>query len=126
MAKKYKYFWEKKIDKIVSNIIFLEDGTEKVLSDKQLVYLITDEPKDATSFRDLVVDNVVPDCMKVIQEHNIRKWDFHAIITSMTWSYNDAFLKAIGKAFGTYEEWGHPESFPENVTIIDIQSKLDS
>lgn len=121
MTEKTKYFWQKAIERTVGNIIFFEDGTGKVLSDKQMEYLVTDEPKDLTQMRDLVLDNVIPDIMWVLIAHNIRKGDVQSVVNGILASYNQTFLKAVGKAFGTYEEWEPVESYPENISILDIE-----
>lgn len=117
---KKQFFWGKEIEKIVTNIVKFTDGTEKVLSDKQLEYLITDEPIDETQLRDLVLDNVVWDMLKVLEDHNVIKWHIQAIITTLVGSYNQNFNKAVGKAFWTYEEGKHPESYPEQISYLDI------
>ena len=122
MTKKtIKYFGEKAIEKMVGNILFFEDKTEKVLSDKQMEYLVTDEPKDATQTRDLVLDNVIPDIMQILIQHNVKKGDIQSIVNGILASYNQTFLTAVWKAFGTYEEWKPVESYPENISIIDIE-----
>jgi len=115
-----QYFWEKPIKKIVSNVVFFEDGTEKVLSDKQLEYLITETPIDPSAFRDLVLDNVTPELLKVFEDHNVTKWDVQAIVWTLIGTYNHYFNTAVGKAFGTYEDGKHPESFPEQISYLDI------
>jgi len=96
MTKKtIKYFGEKAIEKMVGNILFFEDKTEKVLSDKQMEYLVTDEPKDATQTRDLVLDNVIPDIMQILIQHNVKKGDIQSIVNGILASYNQTFLTAV-------------------------------
>jgi len=75
-----RYFIDKKIDSINWNIVNFEDWTTKYFTDKELSYLITEEPKDLTQIRDLMLDNVVPEIIKILNEHNVRKWDIQAII----------------------------------------------
>jgi len=49
------------------------DGTEKIFTPKQLEYIVTDEQKDATQFRDLVTYNITEELLAVLREHNMRK-----------------------------------------------------
>ena len=116
-----KYYGDSLIKEINGNTVILENGKEVYLNDTQLGYLVTDEPKDLTQLRWLMLDNVVPELFTVIEKHNIKKGDFQAILQSLVGGFNDAFNKAIGKAFGTYEEWLHPEYFIDNITVSDIQ-----
>lgn len=118
---KARYYGEKKIKRIVSNIAYFDDDTDKVLTDKQMEYLVTDEPKDLTAFRDLVFKNVVADMMEVLIRHNIRKGDLQPILNWIVGAYNQTFNKAVWKAFGTYDESEPVEYWPENVSILDIQ-----
>ena len=120
-----QYLWEKEINKITTNIVHLKDGTDKVLSDKQLTYMITDEPQDPTQMRDIIMDHVVPDMMQVLIDHNVCKWHVNAAVNAVVGSYNETFNKAVGKAFWTYEEGKPTEFFPENISILDIQRVLD-
>ena len=116
-----KYIGEKKIVNIVDNMVEFEDGSKGYYNDKQLWYLVTETPVDLTKLRDLMLDNVIPEIMGILENHNVRRWDLQAITQSVIWTYNEMFMTAIWKAFGTYREWIHPEYFTENIRPTDIR-----
>ena len=49
------------------------DGTEKEFTPKQLEYVVTEDVKDLTQYRDLVTYNIADELIKVLKEHNMRK-----------------------------------------------------
>ena len=89
-------------------------------------YIVTDEEKDPTAFQTLIVDNVTPDMLKVLdesdrynsdieninkvqdklltvmEEHDIRKGDLEAIfqkLIKMYWEPFDKILKQVGYSY---------------------------
>jgi len=114
------YIWEKEIQTIEETKVTFVDGTEKIFTPKQLEYIVTDEQKDATQFRDLVTYNITEELISVLQEHNMRKWDLDTVLNLIVSSFNNKFLIAIGKKFGTFEEGKHPAYFEENITMSDL------
>ena len=118
-----KYIWEQEIVNIVGNMVEFKDWIQEYYTDTQLWYLVTDEPKDLTQIRDIMLDNIIPDIMEIIEEHNIRKWDLQAIIQSIVWTYNNLFLTEVWKRFGTFRKWLHPEYFIENIRPSDMKIK---
>lgn len=120
------YIWEKEVSKIDGNLVTFTDDTTKTFTEKQLSYLVTEEPKDATAIQGLMLDNIVPEIFQVLLEHNVRKWDINAIVQTLIWSYNQNFNIAIWKAFWTFKEWAYPESYPENITMEDIANFKNS
>lgn len=122
MTKKIQYIWDKAIESIVEWTVKFSDGSEQHYTDKQLSYLITEEIKDPTQFRDLVLANVVPDILsaiqslpiteeptdivakvlEVIEEHNIRRWDLAAIMDTVSYKFKlilDTTLKSYQELF---------------------------
>lgn len=146
-----QFIWELAIKNINENTVTLEDDTIMVLTDKQLTYLITDEPKDLSTMNILITETVINDIaeslksisileqeeaivaiLKVIEEHDLRRWDlapvldtifykFKNILDLVTKSYNWLFNESIGKAFGTYKEWKAPEYFFEDIRVSDMK-----
>jgi len=116
-----KYIGEKKVKGIEWNIVTFEDNSTKTLTDKQLTYMVTDEPKDLSAMRDLVIDNVSPEVFKVLEDHNIRYWDVDAILQSVLWWFHVAFWRAVWHKFGTFYEGWHIEDFKEDVDMALIK-----
>lgn len=114
------YIGEKEVEKIDWTVVTFKDETTGTYTEKQLSYLVTEEPKDASALQGLMLDNIVPDIFQILLEHNVKKWDINAIVQTFIGSYNQNFNIAIGKAFGTFVEWQYPESYPENITMEDI------
>lgn len=125
MTEKKIYIGEKEIKNIEGNKVIFMDWTECEYTKKQLEYIITNEPKDDSEFRDLVIENVTKDVLAVIQEHNIRKGDLSPLLQCIVDSFNQNFFIAIGKAFGTYQEWLNPVVYQENIRINDIIQMKD-
>lgn len=119
-----KYYWEKEIINVVDNTITLEWDKEIYLTDKQLSYLVTNEKQDLTQLQNLMIKNVNPELLNVLEAHNIRKWDFQAILATLVSSFNEWFNQAIWKAFWTYEEWIHSDNFTDNIRVSDIDKLM--
>jgi len=133
MAK--QFIGDKEISTLKDGIVTFNDGTTSEYTEKQLSYLVTEEAKDLSAMRELVLENVVPDILKEIQDslleddtmaisakilnvietHNIRRGDFASVMDTVLFkfkeildttvkSYGELFSRAVGKAFGTYQE----------------------
>jgi hypothetical protein len=126
MAKKDTtlYIGQKEVKGLKDNVVTFADETEKTYTEKQLKYLITNEPKDLTQLQELLIKAIVPEIMDTLEEHDIMKWDFSAVMAAVASSYNETFYKAIWKAFGTYEEGIHHEYYSENIRVSDIKKQL--
>lgn len=116
------FVWAKEVEKVDWNIVTFVDGTEKEFTPKQMEYIVTEEEKDLTQFRNLCTEHVAHDMLEVMKAHNIRKWDMDHIINLVIGSYNQAFHTAIGKKFGTYDEAYKftPQAFEESITMADL------
>lgn len=120
--KKTQYIWDKAISKNVDWIVTFTDWSEQIYTEKQLSYLITDDVKDLTELRDLVIENVVPDILlaiqstqitneptdivakvlEVIEEHNIRRGDLAAIMDTVSYRFKlilDTTIKSYQEVF---------------------------
>lgn len=153
---KTQYIWEKAIKSIVEWTVTFEDWSEQYYTEKQLSYIVTDEVKDPTSMRELVMANVIPDILsaiqslpiteeptdivakvlEVVEEHNIRRGDFAAIMDTVSYrfklildttvkSYQELFAKAVWKAFGTYKEEKPSEYFFEDIKVSDMKKLVE-
>jgi len=114
------FIWEKEVLNIIEGGVVFVDWTPWVYTEKQLSYVVTDEPKDPSEFNQIILDNVIADMLGLLANHNVRKWEINGIITWLVASFNQNFNIAVGKAFWTYEEWKYPEFFPENIRMSDI------
>lgn len=114
------YIGEKEIKEINWNDVSFVDGTMGYYTDTQLKYMVTEESKDLTAQRDLLLDNIVPEMIMILKNHNVRKWDIQAIFQSTVWTFNNKFLSTVWKAFWTYREWVHPEYFQEDIRMSDL------
>lgn len=114
------FIWEKEVEKIEENTVSFKDGTVEDFTDRQLQYIVTDEATDLSGMRALLLENAVGDFMTILEDHNIKKVDLEPILDGITASYNDAFLQAVGKAFGTYDEDKNPLVFQQNISLADI------
>lgn len=114
------FIWEKEVLSVEwSKVVFVDDTTVE-LTERQLQYLVTDEMKDATAYRDLVVKEAVSDMMKIIEAHNIKKSQLEAISNALIGWYHKVLAEAIGKAFWTYDETLHHSHYMEDISVKDI------
>lgn len=116
------FVWDKEIKEVNDNTITFVDGTEKEFTPKQMEYVMTEEPKDLTQFRNLCAENVANELIEVMKAHNIRKGDMDYIMNLMIASFNHHFYTALGKKFGTYNEAYKftPQAFEESITMSDL------
>ena len=114
------FIGEKEIKGIKENLVTYKDDTQETFTKTQLQYIITKEPKDLTQFRDLVFANIVGDMLDLLEKHDVKKWDLDPMWVMLIWSYNEALAQAMGKAFWTYKEGIHSDSFMENIKMSDI------
>lgn len=68
-----QYLGQLEVEKVEGNAVTLKDGTIKTLTDKQLQYMLTDEEKDLTASRNLMLDVCVADILKILEEHDVQK-----------------------------------------------------
>lgn len=122
MAKDTKlYIGDKEIKGVKENVVTYADGSTETFTEKQLTYMITKEQRDLTQLRDLLLLNVVPEMMDVLEAYNIRRGDLDAIIRTIVSSYNNTLDIAIGKAFWTYKEWSNPANFQDDIRVSDLK-----
>ena len=118
------YIGDKEIKWVKKGVVTYVDGSQETLTEKQLSYMVTKEPKDLTAMRDLLIDNVVPEILRLLEEHDVRKWDLWAILDTVISSFDYSYYTAMGKAFWTYKEWGYYESFRDDIRMSDIKRLL--
>lgn len=149
-----KYIGERLIKKIDTDIVTFDNWEVETYSEKSLTYLVTNEPKDLTQLRDIMLEVVVKEMLealqssdildskdtitnmlKVIEENNIRRWDFAAVMDTVLFrlreitdwvvkSYTELFSKAVWKAFWTYKEWKPSEYFFEDIKVSDMKKLI--
>lgn len=68
-----QYLGQLEVEKVEGNVVTLKDGTTKTLTDKQLQYMLTDEEKDLTASRNLMLDVCVADILRILEEHDVQK-----------------------------------------------------
>jgi hypothetical protein len=73
MSKTKLYIGMDEIKGVKKTVVTYVDGRTETFTDKQLTYMITKEPQDLTKQRDLMLKNVVPEVVAVLEAHNIRK-----------------------------------------------------
>jgi hypothetical protein len=67
------YIGQKEVKNIENNIAYFTDDTSKEYTEKQLTYMVTDEPQDLTQQQLLVARKVAKEVLELLQAHNIRK-----------------------------------------------------
>lgn len=117
------YIGESKIDKIDWNTVYFADGATKEYTAKQLTYLVTEQMKDPTALRDLVLENVMPDVtellsieddmeasskiMSTLEDHNITNSELQSVMsrikTNRIREYNDLMKEKVGEEIKKYE-----------------------
>ena len=120
-----QYIWEKEILKIDGNLVTFKDGSTQKYTDKQMWYIVTDEPKDATNFQAICLNAIVKDLLNVIDEHDVKKGDIDPLVQLLVSSYNETFMIAVWKAFWTYDENMHSSYYQENIRVSDIKRLLE-
>ena len=116
---------DREVDKIEGTKVIFKDGEEVEYTETQLKYIVTEEALDENGFRNLMLENVAGDILAVFQKHNIRKWDLQPIIETVVSSFNQNFLIAVWKAFGTYAKDKYPMQMQEDIRIEDIIQMKD-
>lgn len=123
---KTQYIWDREIKEISENTVTFVDESEMYISDKQKDYLITDEKiEDLTELQKLRVLHVVQDILKIVKDHNVRRGDFAKIFETTIESVDASFKIAVWKAFGTFQEWRHPDYFDEDICVSDIERVMN-
>ena len=116
---------DKEVESIKGWTVTFKDGSTECYTEKQLTYIVTKEELDDSKFQTLVIENVTKDVLWVLQEHNIRKGDLSPIIETVISSFNQNFLIAVWKAFGTYQEDKYPMQMQEDIRMNDIIQMKD-
>ncbi len=116
------YIWEKEVQSIEGTKVTFVDSTEIEFTPKQLEYIVTEEPKDPSAFRNLTSLRIASDVLELFKDHNIKKWELDNILNTIVFNYNSLFYTALGKKFGTYEEGLKftPQAFEESITMADL------
>lgn len=119
-----QYIGEKEVVSIEDTIVTCKDWEEEEtieLTPRQLQYMITDEPKDATAVREMIIVEFARDMLQIIEQHDVRKWDIDAILNVLVQSYNGFFNTAIGKAMWTYDEAKHHSLYIDELRVSDLK-----
>ena len=116
---------DREVEKIEGTKVIFKDGGEVEYTETQLKYIVTEEALDDNWFRNLMLENVAWDVLGVLQAHNIRKWDLQPVIETVVSSFNQNFLIAVWKAFGTYAKDKYPMQMQEDIRIEDILQMKD-
>lgn len=116
---------DREVEKIEGNVVMFKDWGEVKYTETQLKYIVTEEALDDTQFRNLVLEKVAEDVLGVLQTHNIRKWDLQPLLETVVSSFNQNFLIAVWKAFGTYAKDKYPMQMQEDITMEDIIQMKD-
>lgn len=116
---------DREVETITGNVVLFKDGEEVEYTEAQLKYIVTEEALDDTQFRNLVLEKVAEDVLGVLQAHNIRKWDLQPLIETVVSSFNQNFLIAVWKAFGTFAKDKYPMQMQEDITMKDIIQMKD-
>ena len=116
---------DKEVESIKDWKVTFKDGSVESYTEKQLTYIVTEEALDDGKFQNLVLENVAQDVLWVLQEHNIRKGELSPVIETVVSSFNQNFLIAVWKAFGTYEDWKYPMQMQEDIRMEDIIQMKD-
>lgn len=119
------FIQDREVEKIEGNKVIFKDGGEVEYTETQLKYIVTEDSLDEWQFRNLVLENVATDVLAVLQRHNIRKWELQPVIETVVSSFNQNFLIAVGKAFGTYAKDKYPMQMQEDIRMEDIIQMKD-
>jgi len=87
-------------------------------------YILTDKELTDTELRALVVSKIVSDMFDVLDNHDLKKDDFQAVLTTLTGSYNINFQNAVAKVFGTFNPELPVETCVGNIRMSNIASIL--
>lgn len=119
---KNQFIGEQLLKSVNGTTVIFDDWTiTEYKSERQLSYLISNEPRDATQLQNAIVREVAGDLMDIIfWNHDVRKWDIDPIIQTFIGSYDKHFMEWIGKKLGTYKD-GRPYQFCiEDVRLSDL------
>ena len=116
---------DREIETIDGTKVTFKDGGVEEYTAKQLEYIVTEEAKDDTEYQNLILEKVAGDVLDLLQEHNIRKGELSPILETVVSSFNQNFLIAVGKAFGTYAEEKYPMQMQEDIRMADIIQMKD-
>lgn len=116
------YIGDKQVSKIDWQTVTFIDWTSEEFTERQLMYLLTKEPKDASDMQELIVTSIVPDIMKVLRDHNVEKGKITVILDNVIGTYNEIFNRAVWIKFGTYDETLHSSHFISKIKFSDLEN----
>lgn len=106
------FIWEKSVERIEWTTVYFTSGEQKEYTEKALQYIVTDELQDPTAYRNIILDNVMPEVkalivgddivkivwyiMKLLEDHDLTNAEVQNII--------DRLLSEIAKDHNDYIE----------------------
>lgn len=110
------------VSSIEWNVVTFTDWTTQTFTPRQMEYIVTNEPKDLTQIRELVLANVVPEILSAIAEevgtddvknvvekildiielHDLRRGDLAAVMDTVLFKFKeilDTTVKSYGEVF---------------------------
>lgn len=130
------YIGTNEIVNIENTIVTFSNWTKEEYTDTQLSYLVTDEPKWPTQYRDLILEQVVPeiteiidnwtdeleiakDVMWALEKHNLTNSELQSImpkiLNNRIWKHNEYLEKTV---------WTEVEKFKADTTKIKEVDKI--
>lgn len=130
------YIGDKPVDRIEGVVVYFADGATKEYTKRQLKYVVTEEAKDLTQYRDLVLDTVLPevkkalkaddidkvsgDILTIMDEHDVTNAEIQSILSrarsELTVEYNEMLKKKAGKYIDQFEL--DKKKYEEVMTIV--------
>lgn len=121
------YIWSREVKKIwKGGLVEFTDWSSSVYTARQLEYVVTDEAKDATEYRDLCVRHIVYDVFEVFDKNNIRNWDVDQVLQRVIHWYERMMNKACWISLwrgGELADHEYQERV-HNVSMSDIRKTL--
>ena len=65
------YIWEKEVSSVNQNTVRFTDETEVNYTDKQLTYIMTEEAKDPSQFREHILQAILPELEMLLSEEDV-------------------------------------------------------
>jgi len=116
-----QYIWEKEIDKISWTKVKFKDWSESEYTKKSIKYIVTDEPKDLTTFQMLVIKEIEKDILNVLEEHDVRIWDVAKIYEQVILSLRSTLDYSTNIAFWIDKNNSYYANTQDNIRISDIK-----
>lgn len=117
-----KYIGEKLLKSVDGTLVTYDDwSTQQFKTERQLQYLISDEPRDESAISDTVVTEVVKDLMDIVLgNHDVKKSDIDRIIQYFATSYDREFAIRIAKKLWTYNEQRARQHYIGDIRLSDL------